>query len=256
MRNSRSLKPVKPPHLVKTRKGRQTMSGTKVIQYLMKKVCVLTDEQAAELWADVRARLKAKRCTPTIKEVEACASGNLDTAPRDITQDALAFALTGYEFWPSPYPGSTFIYDLLTTCISRGYMESDGTLENFDYKRFEFTCSDGVNMIKQKVVRAEYYDALEAEVAELRQLLAAKSVDPETQLAADRWNAVMDSARLRIVGSAGFKPSTYPGATMFENGHRHFGCEFWSHHDAVDGEKENAKEMITAYADLLIAQKA
>lgn len=232
------------------------MSGTKVIQKLMEKVCVLTDEQAAELWADVRARLKAKRSTPTIKEVEACASGNLDTAPRDITQDALAFALTGYEFWPSPYPGSTFIYDLLTTCISRGYIETDGSLENFDYKRFEFTCSDGVNMIKQKVVRAEHYDALEAEVAELRQLLAAKSVDTDMQFSADRWNALMSSDRMRILGSAGFKPSTYPGATMFEEGRRHFGCDFWSHHDAVDGETEQAKEMITAYADLLISQKA
>ena len=232
------------------------MSGTKVIQYLMKNVCVLTDEQAAELWVDVRARLKAKRCTPTIKEAEACASGNLDTAPREITQDALAFALTGFEFWPSPYPGSTFIYDLLTTCISRGYMESDGSLENFDYKRFEFTCSDGVNMIKQKVVRAEYYDALEAEVAELRQLLAATTIDAETQLAADRWNAVMSSDRMRILGYSGFRPSTYPGNTMHEEGRRHFGCDFWSHHDAVDDETQQAKEMITSYADLLISQKA
>ena len=226
------------------------MSGTKVIQYLMKNVCVLTDEQAAELWVDVRARLKAKRCTPTIKEAEACASGNLDTAPREITQDALAFVLTGYEFWPSPYPGSTFIYDLLTTCISRGYIEPDGSLENYDYKRFEFTCSDGVNMIKQKVVRAEHYDALGAEVAELRQLLAAQSVD------ADRWNALMGSDRMSILGHSGFRPSTYPGNTMHEEGRRHFGCDFWSHHDAVDGETEQAKEMITAYADLLISQKA
>lgn len=226
------------------------MSGTKVIQYLMKNVCDLTDEQAAELWVDVRARLKAKRCTPTIKEAEACASGNLDTAPREITQDALAFVLTGYEFWPSPYPGSTFIYDLLTTCISRGYIEPDGSLENYDYKRFEFTCSDGVNMIKQKVVRAEHYDALEAEVAELRQLLEAQSVD------ADRWNALMGSDRMRILGHAGFRPSTYPGNRMHEEGRRHFGCDFWSHHDAVDGETEQAKEMITAYADLLISQKA
>lgn len=231
------------------------MSGTKVIQYLMKNVCVLTGEQAAELWVDVRARLKAKRSTSTIKEVEACASGNPDTAPREITQDALAFVLTGYEFWPSPYPGSTFIYDLLTTCISRGYIEPDGSLENVDYKRFEFTCSDGVNMIKQKVVRAEHYDALEAEVAELRQLLAAKSVGAETQLAADRWNAVMGSDRMRILGSAGFRPSTIPGNSMHEEGRRHFGCDFWSHHDAVDEETQNAKEMITAYADLLIAQK-
>jgi hypothetical protein len=231
------------------------MSGAKAIQQLMSKVCDLTDEQAAGLWVEVRARLKSKRCTPTIKEVEAHTSGTLDTAPREITQDALAFALTGFEYWPSPYPGSTFIYDLLSTCISRGYMEPDGSLENFDYKRFDFTCSDGVNMIKQKVVRAEHYDALEAEVAELRQLLAAKSVDAETQLAADRWNAVMNSDRMRILGSAGFRPSTIAGNTMHEEGRRHFGCDFWSHHEAVDGETEQAKEMITSYADLLIAQK-
>jgi hypothetical protein len=231
------------------------MSGTISIQKLMSKVCELTDDQAAGLWVEVRARLKAKRCMPTIKEVEACANGNLDTAPREITQDALAFALTGYEYWPSPYPGSTFVYDLLTTCISRGYIETDGTLENFDYKRFELTCSDGVNMIKQKVVRAEHYDALEAEVAELRQLLAAQSVDAETQLAADRWNAVMGSDRMRILGHSGFRPSTYPGNTMHEEGRRHFGCDFWSHHDAVDDETQDAKEMIAAYADLLISQK-
>lgn len=236
------------------------MSGAKAIQLLMRNVTgsiPLPEEQAGALWVEVRARLKRKRCMPTIREVEACASGQIDTHPREIVMDAMAFVLTGYEYWPSPYPGSTFAFDLLKECIARGYIESDGSLGDEPDKRFAIHCDDGVKPFKQLVVRAEHYDELEAEVAELRRQLEAKTVDPATQLAANRWNALMSSARISLLGWSGFKPSTIEGANQAHlAGHRHFGCDMWSHHDVCGEETTKAREMFATYADHLIELNA
>jgi hypothetical protein len=76
-------------------------------------------------------------------------------------------------------------------------------------------------------------------------------------LAADRWNALMGSARMSVLGSAGFSPSANPDITTFEDGKRHFGCDFWSHHEPIEGDTETpaAQELLTTYVDHLISLK-
>lgn len=70
-------------------------------------------------------------------------------------------------------------------------------------------------------------------------------------LSAQRWEAFIRSARLRMLGSAGFKaPLGGPGGIR---GYRHMGMEFWTHYDdAFQIDNSHEISMLEAYADAMI----
>lgn len=84
-------------------------------------------------------------------------------------------------------------------------------------------------------------------------------------LAAARWRAFLDSARIRILGSAGIKSDTAPDGTP-HNGYAHFGMEIWTKYgtslspeqlEQMRANNESAREVLTKYADIAIeAQRA
>ena len=55
--------------------------------------------QAEALWRECRAVLAARNDMATVKEIEECDSGSLDTWPREGLQDALGLVLAGMG-WP------------------------------------------------------------------------------------------------------------------------------------------------------------
>jgi hypothetical protein len=229
----------------------KVMAGARCVQTMMARLydgAPMKVEQAVGLWSEVRKRLGSQRSISTILEVESCTSGKLDTHPRDILRDAIAFVLTGREYWEEHYPGSDFLFLFLKECIARNYIESDYSLGAAPEVRFSMVVSDGVKAFKQTVVHARHYDALLAETVDLRRQLAEKEV------AANRWDALLGCKRMRVVGHAGFKPQEDPERNKPHlAGHRHIGVDFWTHHDADDGEKEYAQEMITRFADQVMA---
>lgn len=211
-----------------------------------------TEEHALALWAEVRAYLKSTDSLDTIKEVEAFTGRRLDTHPREIVSNAICFVLTGLPYFPDRYPGSPFAHIFLKECFKRGYIDTDRATGPCPSQRFFIESSDGVKIIRREVVPASRYDALEAEMVELRRQLEGQ-VSASAQLSAERWDALLGSQRMRVLGHAGFKPQEDPERNQAHlAGHRHLGVDFWSHHDASDGAKEHAMEMITAYADQLI----
>lgn len=232
------------------------MSGPTSIKNLMDTIIkknTISDAHAESLWLEVRARLEAIEATETIEEVESFNGRVLDTHPRDIVTDAIAYVLTGAPFWPNSYPGSPFVYKLLKACFARGYIDTDRTTGDCPSLRFFVDSFDGVEQIRREVVPASLYDQAQAELAELRRQVAERDVDTDTKLAADRWNALMSSERMRVLGHAGFRPQEDAERNKAHlAGHRHIGIDFWSHHDADDGAKQTAVEMITAYADQII----
>ena len=63
---------------------------------------------------------------------------------------------------------------------------------------------------------------------------------------AERWQAIINSPYIRILGNAGIGDKEY----------QHFGMEIWSAHnygDAVVPETEKARELISTYADTIRA---
>lgn len=153
------------------------MSGLAVTRHLLNITLqeqFMSDAHSLELWLEVRACLERREAFNVIDAVEVCVDGNLAHKFRDTVTDAIANCLVGTEYWPSPYPGSTFEYDLLKALFTRGYMLSDGTIGECYPRRFKIDCFDGRKHFKQEVVPASRYDALEAEVFELRRQLAAR----------------------------------------------------------------------------------
>lgn len=61
---------------------------------------------------------------------------------------------------------------------------------------------------------------------------------------AERWRALLGSARLRPLGWAGFDADS-PGHA---EGYRHFGMEFWTQHEA-SGANARSVQLLTDYAD-------
>lgn len=57
---------------------------------------------------------------------------------------------------------------------------------------------------------------------------------------AERWRALLDSQRIRVLGSAGLGSKDY----------QHFGAEFWSTFpDVPEGESDYGKHVLTTYVD-------
>lgn len=52
-------------------------------------------------------------------------------------------------------------------------------------------------------------------------------VPDDVQRDAKRWRALLGSARIRILGSAGFDATAHPGENP---DYRHFGMEIWTHY--------------------------
>ncbi|AXH59544.1 hypothetical protein [Pseudomonas amygdali] len=79
--------------------------------------------------------------------------------------------------------------------------------------------------------------------------LSASALLEKTFKSAQRWEAFIRSARLRVLGSAGFREPQGAGGPK---GYRHFGMEFWTHYDA-SFELDNSHEvkLLEAYADAM-----
>lgn len=151
------------------------MSGPTSIHHLMESILgrnCFTEDHAAALWVEVRARLVDMEAEDTIEEVEAFEGRRLDTHPRDIVTNAICFVLTGKGYWPDSYPGSPFAYNFLKECFARGYIASDRIKGDCPSSRFVINSFDGVETIRQEVVPASLYDQAQAELVELRSQLA------------------------------------------------------------------------------------
>ena len=75
----------------------------------------------------------------------------------------------------------------------------------------------------------------------------APVVPDDVQRDAKRWRALLGSARIRILGSAGFDATAHPGENP---DYRHFGMEIWTHYPNWLHEKnEYGIDTLTQYAD-------
>lgn len=79
----------------------------------------------------------------------------------------------------------------------------------------------------------------------------AQVVPDDVQRDAKRWRALLGSARIRILGSAGFDATAHPGENP---DYRHFGMEIWTHYPNWLHEKnEYGIDTLTQYADAMLA---
>lgn len=80
--------------------------------------------QAEALWQECRAVLAARNDMATVKEIEECDSGSLDTWPREGLQDALGLVLAGMG-WPCNMDTDSvvkeFVNKLEAAFEARGY---------------------------------------------------------------------------------------------------------------------------------------
>lgn len=78
-----------------------------------------------------------------------------------------------------------------------------------------------------------------------------KKLTDDVQRDAKRWRALLGSARIRILGSAGFDATAHPGENP---DYRHFGMEIWTHYPNWLHEKnEYGIDTLTQYADAMLA---
>ncbi len=84
------------------------------------------------------------------------------------------------------------------------------------------------------------YCELERQLNDTRRLLAEASKD------AERWNALLNCKRIRVLGHAGFNKD--------QIGYRHIGLELWTRHQAET--TGNARELITEFADAAIKERS
>jgi hypothetical protein len=84
--------------------------------------------------------------------------------------------------------------------------------------------------------------------------VAGSTESADTRLEAARWQALLSSGRIRILGSAGFTGET---------DYRHVGMEIWTRYTAPQGREiemkisnEAARKILTEYADAIIAAQS
>lgn len=94
---------------------------------------------------------------------------------------------------------------------------------------------------------ADHIATLTAERDALAQRCAAAERD------AGRWQAVIGSARVRVLGSAGLNSELDPYGKPW-NGYAHIGVELWTKHEGGH-EPPHAVEWLTKYADAAIHQE-
>ncbi|WP_228727471.1 hypothetical protein [Klebsiella sp. RHBSTW-00215] len=89
------------------------------------------------------------------------------------------------------------------------------------------------------------------EVPLYRHAQPAPVVPEDVQRDAKRWRALLGSARIRIIGSAGFDATAHPGENP---DYRHFGMEIWTHYPNWLHEKnEYGIDTLTQYADAMLS---
>lgn len=73
------------------------MSGVNAVRKLAKRAMnvVLDEDQAQILWLECRANLSQRKMRSTIKHIESCASGDIDTLERGDLTTSFAQVLTG-----------------------------------------------------------------------------------------------------------------------------------------------------------------
>ena len=103
----------------------------------------------------------------------------------------------------------------------------------------------------------EYSSTLEELAEGIRALHPNAGMQPapvvldDVQRDAKRWRALLGSARIRILGSAGFDATAHPGENP---DYRHFGMEIWTHHPDWPHEKnEYGINTLIQYADAMLA---
>lgn len=86
-------------------------------------------------------------------------------------------------------------------------------------------------------------------------LFTTPVVPEDIEQDAARWRALVSSARIRILGTAGFMPVTKPGINGPSNpDFRHFGAELWTHHTGWSADKNQLGiDTLTQYADQMRA---
>jgi hypothetical protein len=86
--------------------------------------------------------------------------------------------------------------------------------------------------------------------------LVLRLIERDEQIAAlakdaARWRALIGSARVRVLGSAGLISELNPYDKPWD-GYAHIGLELWTRHEAAANEPPDAAEWITKYADIAI----
>ncbi|VTM90554.1 Uncharacterised protein [Raoultella ornithinolytica] len=103
----------------------------------------------------------------------------------------------------------------------------------------------------RKAVHELYEGALRIGDKLYRHAQPAPVVPDDVQRDAKRWRALLGSARIRIIGSAGFDATAHPGENP---DYRHFGMEIWTHYPNWLHEKnEYGIDTLTQYADAMLA---
>ncbi|MBH3164578.1 hypothetical protein I5N01_05495 [Serratia marcescens] len=121
-----------------------------------------------------------------------------------------------------------------------------------------------VAYLKKSIIDSERFDSADPEIilhpntpegwlSEYQAVFTAPpaAVADAVRQDAERWRALLASARIRILGTAGFTPASQPGVNGPSNpDYRHFGVEFWTHHPGWLAENnEYAINTLTQYAD-------
>lgn len=107
------------------------MSGVNAVRKLAKRAMrvELEEDQAQILWLECRANLTQRKLRNTIKHIESCASGDIDTLEREDLLTSFAQVLTGDldAQWPSNGDSdehASAFYDKLRQGIrERGYFQ-------------------------------------------------------------------------------------------------------------------------------------
>lgn len=93
--------------------------------------------------------------------------------------------------------------------------------------------------------------------AEIRPLYDRPQPASADVVDARRWRALIGSARVRVLGSAGLMnpDGSDPNGNPW-NGRAHIGLELWTRHEAAPNEPTNAVEWVTKYADIAALELA
>lgn len=110
--------------------------------------------------------------------------------------------------------------------------------------------SEALDVVAAQAEKIEYQDAV---IVQRNNEISRRFAEAEElKKDAGRWRALLNCARIRFFGWAGYtNPDPYgkdPG------NYRHFGADFWSIHPHVAGEdKARAKEILEGFADACVA---
>lgn len=126
------------------------------------------------------------------------------------------------------------VYDLTESNLGKGVIVDIYTNRHDD--------PNGVTIYCIEFEGCEVFDRL---AHEIRPYESEEEVDDKRD--AERWRALIGSARIRVMGSAGFKEGGIPRDD--NDGYLHMGVEFWSKHS--EPSNEISITTLVNYADFL-----